>query len=301
MHIFFATDGSVSARFAQAQILAMPWRPPVHVTAMTALEIPHPASPSLIPAACRTYEAALGILHQQAEARATKLLAKAQRDLGAHVDSVSIRMHAGDAAATIVDTARACGADLIAVGSRGLGPYKGFLLGSVSNFVAHYAGCPVLVAKEAPGQERRFLLALDGSRRDGRVFGWLKELDLSAGARIHLVKIFPHRENLPGRDGESRQGTGEWIPPDEFTAWGDSPEALEEFGCLELPKGVVRVTAEVRHGQEVPEILDAVQEFRPQLLILGAQGWHSPAWSTLGSVARKLIDQASCSILVVRP
>ena len=154
-----------------------------------------------------------------------------------HVDRVSTRMHAGDAAATIVDMARACRADLIAVGSRGLGPYKGFLLGSVSNFVAHYAASPVLVAKAAPGQERRFLLALDGSPRDGRVLGWLRELDLSAGARIHLVKIIPHPENLPGQGGESGEGTGEWIPPDEFALWGNSPEALEGFGMPVAAEG----------------------------------------------------------------
>ncbi len=301
MHIFFATDGSVSARFAQAQILSLPWRVPVHVTAMTALEVPQPASPSPINVACPTYEVALGILHQQAEARLTQVLARTKRNMESHVDSVSTRMHAGDAAATIVDMARACRADLIAVGSRGLGPYKGFLLGSVSNFVAHYAGCPVLVAKAAPGQERRFLLALDGSPRDGRVLGWLRELDLSAGARIHLVKIFPHPENLPGQDGESGEGTGEWIPPDEFALWGNSPEALEVLGCLPLPKGVVRVTAEVRHGQEVQEILDVIKEFKPQLLILGAKNWNSPAWSTVGRVARKMIDQAPCSLLIVRP
>lgn len=301
MHIFFATDGSVSARFAQAQILSLPWRRPVHVTAMTAMEVPHPASPSLISCACRTYEAALGILHQQAEARVTKVLAKTQRAMEAHVDSIGTRMHAGNPGATIVDMARECRADLIAVGSRGLGPYKGFLLGSVSNFVTHYAVCPVLVAKAAPAWERRFLLALDGSRRDGRVLGWLKELDLSAGARIHLVKILPHPENLPEKDGGSREGTGEWIPSDEFAAWGDSPEALESLGCLSLPKGVIRVTAEVRHGQEVTGILNATREFRPQLLILGAKGWNSPTWSTLGRVAGKLIDQAPCSLLIVRP
>jgi nucleotide-binding universal stress UspA family protein len=301
MHIFFATDGSFSARFAQAQILSLPWRPPVHVTAMTALEVPHPASPSLISAACRTYEAALGILHRQEEARVTKVLAKTQRNMEGHVDSISTRMHAGNAGATIVDMARECRADLIAVGSRGLGPYKGFLLGSVSSFVTHYAGCPVLVTKSAPGQARRFLLALDGSPRDGRVLGWLKELDLSASARIHLVNIFPHPVILPGKDGESREGTEEWIPPDEFASRGDSPEVLEALGCLPLPKGVVRVTAEVRHGQEVPEILGAIKEFRPQLLILGAKGWHSPTWSTLGRVASKLIDQVPCSIIIVRP
>ncbi|MGE5247596.1 MAG: hypothetical protein ACM3L8_04540, partial [Verrucomicrobiota bacterium] len=69
-HIFFATDGSVSARFAQAQILALPWRPPVHVTVMTAVEVPHPPFTSLIPAARRAYDTALSALREDAEANA---------------------------------------------------------------------------------------------------------------------------------------------------------------------------------------------------------------------------------------
>ncbi|MBF1324840.1 MAG: universal stress protein, partial [Megasphaera micronuciformis] len=38
-------------------------------------------------------------------------------------------------------------ADLIVMGSRGLGPLKGLFMGSVSSFVVTHAACPVMIVK----------------------------------------------------------------------------------------------------------------------------------------------------------
>ena len=47
--------------------------------------------------------------------------------------------------ATEVLVAEAKNADLLVVGSRGLGGFRGLLLGSVSQQCAHYASCPLVV------------------------------------------------------------------------------------------------------------------------------------------------------------
>ena len=49
----------------------------------------------------------------------------------------------GGAASAILEAAK--GADLVVMGSRGLGGFSGLLLGSVSHQVAHHATCPVVI------------------------------------------------------------------------------------------------------------------------------------------------------------
>lgn len=52
----------------------------------------------------------------------------------------------GNPAEVLVDASRA--ASMVVVGSRGLGTFRGMLLGSVSMHVVHQAYCPVVVIRE---------------------------------------------------------------------------------------------------------------------------------------------------------
>ena len=53
----------------------------------------------------------------------------------------------GDPAEAIRDYEKEISADLIVMGSRGLGLVRGVLLGSVSKYVLEHAECPVLIVK----------------------------------------------------------------------------------------------------------------------------------------------------------
>jgi len=58
-----------------------------------------------------------------------------------------LKVAIGDPAAEIIEIADKEKADLIIIGSRGLGAIKGVVLGSVSQKVTHHAACPVMIVK----------------------------------------------------------------------------------------------------------------------------------------------------------
>ena len=73
------------------------------------------------------------------------VLDEARQKLGTTTFIVNEELHEGPEAETILKVAENCEADLIVMGQRGFGAVKGFLVGSVSRKVIHYASCPVMV------------------------------------------------------------------------------------------------------------------------------------------------------------
>lgn len=88
---------------------------------------------------------------------------------------------------------------LLIAGSRGLGPLKHLLLGSVSEALVHHAACPVLVVR---GGERawppgRIVVGDDGSesaRQAGQLAGVMGTL---LGVRMLLVRAQPKPPKPP--------------------------------------------------------------------------------------------------------
>jgi nucleotide-binding universal stress UspA family protein len=87
----------------------------------------------------------------EADARErTDELVRLVKDAGGTVTQTHLRVDSqgsGTEAQHITGVAEELGADLIVVGSRGLGGLKRALMGSVSESVVRHAHCPVLVVR----------------------------------------------------------------------------------------------------------------------------------------------------------
>ncbi len=79
--------------------------------------------------------------------RITERCRKEARKLGVREERINTVIEAGDPAKCIIDVQQRVGADLIVMGSRGLGDLRGLVLGSVSHKLAHLAECACLTVK----------------------------------------------------------------------------------------------------------------------------------------------------------
>ena len=87
-------------------------------------------------------------LHSGLEALGQRVVAAAaQKAQEKGVKSVEVLVEDGDAADIILDCAQRHNANLIIMGSRGLGDFRGLLLGSVSHKVSQLASCTCMTVR----------------------------------------------------------------------------------------------------------------------------------------------------------
>jgi nucleotide-binding universal stress UspA family protein len=133
--ILVATDGSACGQRAEDEGVSLA------VATGARLVFLH-VQPEVDPS--RSRPGALSEETDESHALLDRALAKA---IGAGVDAEA-EIVEGSAAREIVDAARLRGADVIVVGSRGLGKLSGMFLGSVSRDVLSETDRPVLIVKE---------------------------------------------------------------------------------------------------------------------------------------------------------
>lgn len=146
MKILIAVDGSKCSDAAISEVLKRPWPPKTEVRAITAFEVPIMVGIEPWAATPNYFNQIEKAVRDGAQTAVTTALEKL-KPLASGTLQVSGEAIEGAPGQAIVEEAERWGADLIVMGSRGLGTWNRLLLGSVSNNVVHHAKCSVEIVR----------------------------------------------------------------------------------------------------------------------------------------------------------
>lgn len=128
--IVVGVDGS------EAATKALDWAAAQAERTGAVLEIQTAYEPGYVHVTKDEIQRCMNVLIEDAAARVAKLAPE--------VTTVG-ETHEESPAAVLIDASK--GADLLVVGSRGLGGFKGLVLGSVSQQCSHHARCPIAIVR----------------------------------------------------------------------------------------------------------------------------------------------------------
>ncbi len=191
-------------------------------------------------------------------------------------------------------------ASLLVVGTRGHSQLVSCLIGSVSDAVAHQAGCPVVVVD--PQHQTR--AGVEASRQPVVV-----GVDGSERSLVALTFAAAHAETMGAGVVAVRSASAPMMvyTPDVVELSGAGQRALLEHAQAQLSDDLtpvrrrypdLRVEAVVSPMSPVQALTEAVPD--PQLLVVGSRGHGGFVGMLLGSVSRGVLHQAPCAVAVVR-
>jgi nucleotide-binding universal stress UspA family protein len=150
MKILLAVDGSIYSDAAIEEIGNRPWPAESEVKLITAAEAPIMVGMEPWAASPEYFQLLDKAAREGGEAVLKHALLKLKSTEAAF--KVSSEVIEGSPRQVIADEAERWGADLIVMGSRGLGAWNRLLLGSVSSAVVHHAKCSVEIVRR-PGED----------------------------------------------------------------------------------------------------------------------------------------------------
>jgi nucleotide-binding universal stress UspA family protein len=295
MRVLLAIDGSDSANRARDLVAGIAWPTGTIIRVVAALqEGPELAGlPWLAATPSNASEVEASLIRRLNDALETAI-----RDIGRPGLAVERLLLRGRPASAIVDEAREWGADLIAVGHRGLGTIETMLLGSVSAEVVDHAPCPVLVARRP--EVRSVIFATDGSTCAGHAEEVLTAWPMFADLPVTVVSVadtaLPWSVGMaPGLYDRVVESYTEDV--DEARREG---KGIADAAAVRLIEHGLIAVAEVHEGDPAATIVATAIAKGTDLVVIGTRGHTGLARLLLGSVARNVLVHAPSSVLVVR-
>ncbi|MGX9791143.1 universal stress protein [Mycobacterium sp. MMS18-G62] len=227
-------------------------------------------------------ENAQEVLDQAREAAHSSL---AQSEVG----NVHTEVLHGYAVPTLVQASK--DAQMVVVGSRGMGAFGRAVLGSVSSGVVHHARCPVAIIHadeaQAPDPASPVLLGIDGSPASEKATAMAFDEASRRGVELvalHAwsdVGVFP----ILGMDWHEYEDQGREVLGERLAGW------QEQYPDVGVRRRIVC-------DRPARWLVDESEQ--AQLVIVGSRGRGGFAGMLLGSVSTAVAESAKAPVIVVR-
>ncbi len=230
-------------------------------------------------------------------------------------------VNVGNPAETIIGFANKIHPDLIVAGAKGLRHTLGILLGGVAQQIVEYAEQPVLVVRAPYRGLKKLLLVTDGSLSSQAAVEYLaganrdkpgehcERFPLPPGIKIYLMHVLPPSPSpeLLARSWPigpdilppiplDRESEAAWLKEEE----NRGAELLEKTNDYLLKWSGLQATPILVRGDAATEIIQYVKANEIDLILAGSRGLSEMRSWLLGSVSRKLVHYAGCSVLIIK-
>jgi nucleotide-binding universal stress UspA family protein len=194
----------------------------------------------------------------------------------------------GDPARQIVEYAHDNNAGLIVMPTHGYGPFRQFILGSITAKVLHDADCPVWTGvhlEEAPQTEARpfqhILCAIDLGPQSCKTLEWATSMQKEFGARLtvlHVMSVSP------------AAGEGDRAREMELSIREDLARVQQRFGT--------QAELVVEAGDPPKVVCEIADRTKADLLVIG-RGSAAGVFGRLRTNAYAIIRQSPCPVVSV--
>ena len=285
LNILFADDGSQHAQSAVELLKDIPLPPNSHIFVIQAF------NSGQIPLISE-YE---------------RSLERTRNQLTSKHFQVDTELKMGSAAELILEYAQEQEPDLIVLGAKGLRATAGILLGGVAQQVVEYSCCPVLIVRAPYHGLQHILLVTDGSMHSRLAARYLGKFPFPDHLDLRVMHVLPpiKRPVMMEPYYSGWQTIYAQFPTKEEEAASEEREAkagktlLTQTSNL-LQRQGLNPTSVLTRGDAATEIIEYANMHQLDLIVAGSRGLSEFKGWWMGSVSRKLVHYAKCSVLIVK-
>ena len=295
MRILLAIDPSKGSRQVVNEAAARPWPTGTSICVLSIVDVGQwKGLPTLI---------------EDAKRAAQALVETAMEKLDRPGHEVFSEVRWGYPKNAIPDFAREWKADLVMVGSRGLGAISRFFLGSVAQAVLRSAPCSVeIVRPSSPDSTTSFhpmkiLLATDGSECSEIAVRSVANRPWPAESKIRIICV---RELLVLENAATVSSPCPVYPETLLAEILEDAHARADKAVAQAREILSSKGLRICDGPSTPvgdaraTLLDETSAWSADLIVLGSHGRHGFDRALLGSVSESVALHAHCSVEIIR-